>query len=612
MPQDKEKIIQQIITEFDTTGTEKTISDIDKVNKKKKESIREARRLEKLQVRMNKYETARTVNTQKRILRYSKRISKERTLRMPALIPEIDYRTNRQIKLESLRRRIGAQYQGEGVIRGFSNRLALPYKTEYKPIPANRAMVPYDSNRTANRHIRESDRTSKLASFINSAGFRMNSFQNKYVSGLRSELSIKKKLDKQSDRSAHGSRKPGGRMSGSVSRAMLYMGFGSLASYMVRGGVDRVMQLGDAAASTELDVLKGKSYREHYGEKYGDTKGFDEASMTAAMLTGEGMFKSRSRIADIAGGLEAANIDMPASKLKDIAIAAQGISTAYDRDTDTAYKDIIGMLTARRTPEEVGFIGLKGGGSPEVMLGKILDHLKKNPSLSGILGQQTLKSTMQSIRNAPLNMISGVYNSAPTQSKSGMNAFSRFTNALFDVDSEKGLDRWGRTMASINMSIERVADYGGPAADALAGIAAGSAQILSIATVHIPEIIKALAGIFVGKKLWKGFNKIAPIFQRGPKTPLIAGITKAAPVAGLLAGIIGIGRANKLMNDSIVKQYAKTPEEKEALMAALEQASVGDMMGEPTTAPVIINAEKVFFDSENRISTDENLNNGGR
>jgi len=284
---------------------------------------------------------------------------------------------------------------------------------------------------------------------------KLNAVNKKYNRELKKEQGLKSRLSKSTSlKSQKNGRGFGGNMNAFASRAMLWMGFASLTSYLIRGFADRTMQLGDAMASSEIDILKGQGYREHYRKKYGNTIGFDEAARYHSRISGEGEYMGRSRIATIAGGLEASNINMTPDKLKDIVTAAQGVSILKNTDFENAYEGVIGILTKRRTPEEEKLVGVQGGGSPEQLLQKILDHLKNNPTTAGILGKSTLKATMQSMRSAPQSMLADVYARNPKQATRGFVTLKDRWNSFFDTSNRDKLEAWASAMESWNQIIE--------------------------------------------------------------------------------------------------------------------------------------------------------------
>jgi len=608
-------IIEEVVYKFTTVGDEQAISDIKKVANEKKKALREARQLEKLEARLEKYDKARDAAKYRRIKKYNSQIylrnkairdEARRQSKLPARIPGVDYRTSRQKRLLQKSLQQGQMLRGtETITSGYQNQLLLPMK-------ANRANIL--ENIRKSQEFRRQRSQAKMPNAMNSMfaseeyakkyGSSFLRFQNKYLRGLKLESLLKKRTAATMRKDGYHSRREVGSLSGITSRAMLYMGFASLAGYMMTGIVSKVMQLGDAVADTELDVQKGLGYRNYYGSKYGNTKGFDEAANLSAYLTGEGKFKARSRIADIAGGLEAAKVDISPDRLKDIAIAAQGINSAFGRDIDTAYKDIIGMLTARRTPEEVGFIGLKGGGSPEAMLDKILKHLKSNPSVAGILGQQTLKATMQSIRSAPKDMLAAVYGSAPTQTQQGLKKFSGFVQDIFDTTSIQGLERWGGVMASINMALDRMSQDGDKTADTLSQLIAGAAQVGSVAYVNLKKVLGALV-LYKTRNLWK--DKAIDAAKFVITKPLKWAVTKPATwwATATLAASEGLHR----IEASLGNRYNLTDEQKAQLnYNMMNMQDLNDLGGQ---AP-IINTQSVYFDSENRMTIDSDMNYGGR
>ena len=285
---------------------------------------------------------------------------------------------------------------------------------------------------------------------------KLNSANQRYNHTLKTERRLKSSLAKGKTGARKGGMKTrfGGGANALASRAMLWMGLASLTSYVGGGLADKAMQLGDAISSTEIDILKGKGYRSHYGEKYGSTQGFDEAARYHSRVSGEAEYMGRSRIAIIAGGLEASNINITPKRLKDIVTAAQGISILKNTDFEGAYEGVIGILTKRRTPEEEKLVGLKGGGSPEQLLDKILDHLRNNPTTAGILGKATLKATMQSIRSAPSAMLADVYAERPTQARRGFETIGKRWGEIFSTDTEEKLTAWTSVLESWNQVME--------------------------------------------------------------------------------------------------------------------------------------------------------------
>lgn len=270
-------------------------------------------------------------------------------------------------------------------------------------------------------------------------------------------------------------------------------------------------------SEVEVDLTKGAAYRERYASLHqGKTKGFDDAVALYSRLSGNNKYLAQSKMASIAGNLNANNINLNGEQLKGVARALKGLVGIDGVTEDTASNKLLSVISGQISPKEAGLTGVQRGQTPGDTLQNILNFLEKNSVTSSLMKEDTLSSYQAKMSTAMKGLYADILTKYPANVKSLFKTVSDRVISFFGQsknaeDNKKVIKAWAVTMATFQEQLAKTIGPHGMAKMSIALSEAVNALILVVFKVaRLLKTIGELFGLFGddrARKAWKGLAK---------------------------------------------------------------------------------------------------------
>lgn len=216
------------------------------------------------------------------------------------------------------------------------------------------------------------------------------------------------------------------------------LGSTMLITYATGMAARGVMGAMNTVANTEVESLKGRAYR----DSLSDPTNFNVATDRLSSLTGQAKFQSRARLATLYDRLNRSGVSTSSFSPDELVETLRGIQIISGETTEQVDKKLFDLLTGRASEEDKKEYGVVSRDNPTKILKEIYKTLKENSIASIGMSGTLLQDDIQTIINAPKNMLEKIRMIDNDIFKDSIDIIKKNVEGFFGIGDDETSGRW--------------------------------------------------------------------------------------------------------------------------------------------------------------------------